>query len=59
MITILHKTMNYYKFIAEIYITTPQLLHHFMHRKHQISSKESSIFDIRNSKSNPNPYLIH
>lgn len=59
MSTILHEKMNYYKTIAEIYITTQELLHHFMHRKHQISSKESSTFDIRNSKCHPNWYLIH
>jgi len=59
MSTILHETMNCYQTIAEICITTQQLLHRFMHKKHQISSKESSTSDIGNSKCNLKPYLIH
>lgn len=35
--------MNYYKTVVEIYITTQQLLHYFMHGKHQISSKEAAL----------------
>lgn len=58
MSTILHEMVYCYKTIVEICIATQQLLHHFIHRKHQISSKEGSSFDMRNSKWNPNPYLL-